>query len=227
MYRILLVSHCKDLISAPSIFMVEPNTKALIYAAASACSAAPLLMGMHGFALEDLSFAVHATGRVAFAFFLIVYFARPLCNTVGITALLKYRRTLGLCVALTLTVHFGFLAIFFSLSEESIFDDLPRLYTGSLGVVALYSMVATSNTASVRAMGNWWKYLHRFGIHYLWCFFFVSYVLAAQKEPHLKTSHALLFNAFLGVMILGVVLRASIWLRRRVPGTRSVTADTR
>ena len=57
-----------------------------------------------------------------------------------------------------------FLVAYFSLSSESVFDDLLRLYTGSLGLITLYSMAATSNNASVRAMGPWWKRLHRFGI---------------------------------------------------------------
>ena len=199
------------------------KTKPLIFATAITCLAVSLLVGMRGFSPQDVVFSVHATARVAFGFFLAVYFARSLRSIFGVTWLLINRRTLGLCVALALTVHFGFLVAFFSLAAESVFDDLVRLYTGSLGVIALYSMAATSNSAAVRAMGPWWKRLHRFGIHYLWVFFFASYLLAAQKEPSLLTPAALTFCAFLLILLLGVVLRVAIWMRR--PAQRITALD--
>lgn len=187
-------------------------TKPLIFATVITSLAVLLLIAMNGFALDDVEFGVHATARVAFGFFLAVYFARPVRHIVGVTWLLINRRTLGLCVAFALTVHFGFLAAFFTLSAESVFDDLVRLLTGSLGVIVLYAMAATSNNVSMRAMGPWWKRLHRFGIHYLWMFFFASYLLAAQTEPSMHTPAALLFCAFLGSLILGAVMRISIWI---------------
>ena len=76
--------------------MKGSKAKLLIFATAITCLVMPLFIGMRGFSLVDVSYGVHATARVAFGFFLAVYFARPLRSVTGITWLLRYRRTLGL-----------------------------------------------------------------------------------------------------------------------------------
>ena len=73
-------------------------------------------------------------------------------------------------------------------------------------------MAATSNDAAARALGRRWKPLHRFGIHFLWVFFFASYLLAVQKG---NPPGAIASFAFMSLMLLGLGLRAVIWSRKR------------
>ena len=200
--------------------MTKSQTKSLIYAAALAGVLAPLLFGMQSLNLDGVTYGLHATARVSAVYFLVVYLARPLRDLLGLKALMTYRRTLGLCVAIALTVHFGFVAAFFYMSTQSVFDDMARLYAVSAGAVALYAMAITSNDASMRLLKRWWKRLHVVGIHYLWFTFFVSYVIAVQKEPDLSTPHAVMFLAFLGVLMLGLGLRLFLWIRRRLARAR-------
>ena len=206
--------------------MTNPQNKSLIYAAALAGVMAPLLFGMRSLSLDGVTYGLHMTARVSLAYFLVVYFARPLRDLLGVKWLMRYRRTLGLCVAIALTVHFGFVAAFFYLSTQSVFDDMARFYAVSAGAVALYAMAITSNDTSMRVLKRWWKRLHVVGIHYLWFTFFVSYLIAVQKEPDLSTPHAMMFLAFLGVMMLGLGLRVFFWIRRRLARAR-VAASAR
>lgn len=193
--------------------MNSSTTKGCLYLVALAATFAPLLATLEGFDLDNVHKGVLMTARTAFVFFLIVYFARPIKEITGLKWLLRYRRTLGLCVAIAMTVHYSFLVAFFSLSEEAATDNLLRFVTGMMGAASLYSMALTSNDRSFRKLGQWWRRIHRAGIHYLWFFFFVSFQLGATKLAAAGDPRVAMMYGFMALMLAGLGLR--IWLFTR------------
>jgi DMSO/TMAO reductase YedYZ heme-binding membrane subunit len=172
-------------------------TKGCLYLIALVATFAPLLATLEGLDLDNVHKGVVMTARTAFVFFLVVYFARPIKELTGLKWLLRYRRTLGLCVAIAMTVHYSFLVAYFSLSEESATDNMLRFVTGMMG-------------GSFRALGQWWRRIHRAGIHYLWFFFFVSFQLGANKLAVAGDPRVSMMYGFMALMLAGLASR--VWL---------------
>lgn len=160
---------------------------------------------------EDWLLAARYTARASFALFLIVYSASSLVRlwpSDTTKALVHYRRQWGLGFALAHTIHLGALAYY-----NLIIDNFPKLQAllgGGIAYGLIYVMAATSNAASMRALGRWWKRIHSFGIHWIWFIFTFSY-FGRLFDPERWTQGALLFPLCLAA--LG--LRLLAWRRRR------------
>ncbi len=141
-------------------------------------SSALLLVGSYLLMPEQadaIGYMLRVTARIAFAFLLLAYVARPLVVLTGYGRwLVRQRRYLGLAMALAHTVHFGYVVAFFVSSGEPL--EWITIVFGGLAFVLMWSMAATSNNASVRRLGKSWKRLHAFGLHYLWLIFMQSFV---------------------------------------------------
>ncbi|MDA7948182.1 MAG: ferric reductase-like transmembrane domain-containing protein [Hyphomicrobiaceae bacterium] len=192
-----------------------------IYLAASAGIILSIVLSVHGLTLHDITNGVRMTACVAFLCFLMVYLARPVRELTGYKELMASRRTLGLCVAIALSVHFGFVIAFFAVSSESVFENMPRLIGNSLGVVVIYAMAATSSNTAMQLLGRWWKRLHRVGMHYLWFLFLVSYAVALQNQLSLTTHKAAMSAVFIVVLVSGAGLRFFLWARRKISFARN------
>jgi DMSO/TMAO reductase YedYZ heme-binding membrane subunit len=75
------------------------------------------------------------------------------------------------------------------------------LLLGGLGYVVLLALVLTSNDAAVKRLGARWKTLHRFGVHYLWLIFTLTY-LGRIAEPNPSSQSYVLFALALGAAAL-------------------------
>ncbi len=141
-------------------------------------SSALLLVGSYLLMPEQadaIGYMLRVTARIAFAFLLLAYVARPLVVLTGYGRwLVRQRRYLGLAMALAHTVHFGYVVAFFVSSGEPL--EWITIVFGGLAFVLMWLMAATSNNASVRRLGKSWKRLHAFGLHYLWLIFMQSFV---------------------------------------------------
>lgn len=134
-----------------------------------------------GFALgtdhiEDWGLAARFTARVGFPLLILAYVARPLNQLVHTNwsrTLLARRKWIGLGFAMSHTVHLGALVTALNVAGET--RPIGVFIGGGLGYAMLYVMAFTSNQAAMKALGVWWKRLHRFGIHYLWFIFALSY----------------------------------------------------
>ncbi|MES2289357.1 MAG: hypothetical protein V4530_06435 [Pseudomonadota bacterium] len=155
---------------------------------------------------EQAKLAARYTARASFAIFLIVYLASSLFRLWrdgGSIALVKRRRQWGLAFALSHTIHLAALA-WYSIT----FQHAPRpttLLGGGLGYALLYAMVLTSNDASQRAMGIWWKWLHTVGIHWLWFIFTFSYFGRIFGPPDMRVQGMILFPVCLAALALRIV----------------------
>ena len=113
---------------------------------------------------EQALFAARWTARAALPLFLVAYLANSLLRLWrgDITrALMRRRRQWGLGFALAHTIHLVALGI-------NVLVFAPRepatVIAGGIAYGMIYLMALTSNDASMRAMGKWWKRMHSFGI---------------------------------------------------------------
>jgi DMSO/TMAO reductase YedYZ heme-binding membrane subunit len=128
-------------------------------------------------AVEQWRLAARWTARVGFPIFIVTYLASSLYRLwpgERTRALLRNRRWLGLGFAASHTVHLVALVTYLRVSGET--RPASVLIGGGLGYVLLFAMAATSNQASMRALGKNWKRLHTLGIHWLWFVFATSYL---------------------------------------------------
>jgi methionine sulfoxide reductase heme-binding subunit len=126
---------------------------------------------------DQAQLAARYTARVAFPLFLLTYLGSSLATlwpNASTQALVRTRRQWGLGFALAHIIHLGALIVFYKISGWDVSGQ--TLAGGGLAYVMLIVMAATSNNWSVRALGRWWKRLHRFGIHWLWFIFTFTYV---------------------------------------------------
>jgi methionine sulfoxide reductase heme-binding subunit len=151
------------------------------------------------------------TARASFAVFLIVYSASSLLRlwpSAMTKALVRYRRQWGLGFALAHTIHLGALAYYNIIILNM--PGLQALLGGGLAYGLMFVMAATSNNASMKAMGIWWKRVHIAGIHWIWFIFTFSY-FGRLFDPERWTQGAVLFP--LCMVALG--LRVWAWRRGR------------
>ncbi len=127
--------------------------------------------------IETITFA---TGDWTLRFLLITLAVTPFRQWFGLSALLRFRRMLGLYVFFYVCCHF---LIWFILDHALSFGDMvediidrPYITFGFSALMLLIPLAVTSNNVMVRKLGRRWKKLHRLVyaiiilgvLHYLW-----------------------------------------------------------
>jgi methionine sulfoxide reductase heme-binding subunit len=159
----------------------------------------------------QLLLAARYTARASFMIFLVVYCASSLVRLWPNDAtrlIMRHRRQWGLGFALAHTIHLAALAMYNIIILNR--PGLQSLLGGGLAYALMFVMALTSNRASMKAMGIWWKRVHSAGIHWLWFIFTFSY-FGRLFDPGRMMQGAILFP--LCVAALG--LRLWVWARRR------------
>ena len=128
------------------------------------------------------------TARLSFFLFLAAYLAGPLYDLAPapITLWLRqHRRNAGISFGLAHTIHLGALIAFLIISGEPV--DAATVIVGGGAYLAMFAMLATSNDAAIRRMGQTnWRRLHKFGAHYLafvFVFTYTSSLAGADPKP--------------------------------------------
>jgi len=146
-------------------------------------AAAALLIGLTamtlagGFTHDGVLEGVRLTARWSFAWFIAAWSASSLARLWPggwRGQLLRRRRAVGLGFAFSHFVHAGFFLVAIAMFGAKV--PPPILIGGGLGYAVIVAMAATSNNASMKALGRGWKVLHSFGGAYLLLIFFVSYL---------------------------------------------------
>lgn len=168
---------------------------------------------------EEIGYMLRVTARIAFVFLMLAYIARPVRMLLGnvsatrnlVRAWLQHRRYLGLAMALAHTVHAGYvLALPLVLGMEL---ELGIIIGGGLAFVLMWAMAATSNDASIRALGKNWRRLHLLGLHYLWLIFMFSFAGRIFVEDADPIYAVLVLFGFTG-LLLRIWVYWSVRLRR-------------
>lgn len=151
---------------------------------AGALVAIALGLAAHGTGAEGWSAATRWTARWSLIPFALTFAASGLLPRVRgrLRDLLRNRRGLGLSFALAHGLHAVAIFTYFAVSGER--ASAVTLAGGGLAYAFILAMALTSTNAAQRAMGRWWKYLHRAGIWYVFLIFAQSYAgrLAAFDE---------------------------------------------
>lgn len=158
--------------------------------------------------VEDWHLAARWTARVGFPVFLLVYLASSLARLSPgplTRALHRDRRWWGLGFAASHTVHLVALVTFLRISGEP--RTLVSLIPGGLAYFMILTMAATSNQASMRALGHNWKLLHRIGIHYIWLVFTLAYA-GRIMAPESRLTGIVGVSLGLGALALRLAARA-------------------
>ncbi len=161
--------------------------------------------------LGQWQLAARYTARVGLPVFLIAYAASSLVRLWPgevTKALLRHRRQWGLGFTLTHSVHLVVLTGYILLSGHP--PTAATLAGGGGAYVMLYLMALTSNDASQRKLGIWWKRLHRLGIHWLWFIFAFSY-FGRIMTPEKRLEGVILF----GLCLVALGLRIWAWRTSR------------
>ncbi len=127
--------------------------------------------------IETITFA---TGDWTLRILLITLAVTPFRQWFGLSALLRFRRMLGLYVFFYACCHF---LIWFIIDHALSFGDMiediidrPYITFGFSALMLLIPLAVTSNNVMVRKLGKSWKKLHRLVyaiiilgvLHYLW-----------------------------------------------------------
>jgi methionine sulfoxide reductase heme-binding subunit len=168
-------------------------------------------------AIDQAQLAARYTARAAFPFFLVAYCASSLTTIwpSGTTrALLRTRRQWGLGFALAHFIHLWALVTFYSVSGREV--TAQTVAGGGLAYVMIVVMALTSNNWSMHKLGRRWKWLHRFGIHWIWFIFTFSY-LGRVIDPAQFSQGAVQF----ALCLLALGLRITAFRKKRALRTHS------
>ena len=172
----------------------------------------------------EIGYMLRVTARLAFAYLMLAYVARPLVRLFGVgRPLVRNRRYLGLSMAITHTVHFGYVVSLVTVLGQEI--EWITLIFGGLAFVLMWLMAATSNDASVRALGRWWGRLHTIGVHYLWLIFMQSFVPRAFAADA-SAFDSYLYGALCLLGLVGLLLRISAFVVARRHASPGAAART-
>lgn len=178
-------------------------------AALGATIAVAIGLGLADTPVEQWRLAARYTARFSVTIFLVVFVASSwnrLAPSAASRFVLKRRRAMGLAFATAHTIHLGALVAYNVLAGEV--PNAVTLAGGGGAYVMMFAMAATSNDASVRALGRNWVRLHKVGIYWLWFIFTFSYggrVFGGKPE----------FAPFFVLLVAGLGLRIAAARVRR------------
>jgi sulfoxide reductase heme-binding subunit YedZ len=193
--------------------MAEGRSFPILLAGFAALFGLGLGLAWGGDPLAQWTLAARYTARAGFPIFLLTYSASALVRLWPVPlwkSVLRRRRQWGLGFALAHAIHLGALATAFATAGE--WPGATTLAGGGGAYVLLFAMALTSNDASQRALGVWWKRLHTLGIHWLWFIFTFSY-FGRLFEPERWMQGAVFFP--LCIAALAVRVAAAFSARRR------------
>lgn len=150
---------------------------------------------------EGWQMAARYTARVSFLLFIAVYLTAPAARAFAWVAPLKReRRGLGLAFAAAHYIHLGALVTYFQVAGTT--PSLLSVTLGGFAFVLIAIMAATSNDASVRALGPMnWRRLHTFGLHYVWFIFAATYARRIAANPDMPEYVILLALALAALVV--------------------------
>ena len=150
------------------------------------------------------------TARFSFFLFLASYLASPLYEVhqhAAVDWLRRNRRNAGISFGVAHIIHLGALIGFLVISGEK--ADLATVIVGGGAYLAMFAMLATSNDAAIRRMGQAvWGRLHKFGAHYLAFVFAFSYT-SSLLNPTPKPLY------LIGLIWAAILLRLYVMISNR------------
>ena len=175
-----------------------------------------------GLGANPVEFIQHSTGDWTLRFLIITLAVTPARKLLGLPALIRYRRMLGLFAFFYICLHFTtYIWLDQSFDLHSMWLDVAKrkyITIGFLGFVLMIPLAITSTRGWIRRLGGKrWQWLHRAiyisaiagVIHYAWL------VKSDERKP-------LQYAVLVGILLL---YRIVVWLlARSKPAVRGVPA---
>jgi sulfoxide reductase heme-binding subunit YedZ len=156
-------------------------TKSMLFVLCLVPLASLVWRGFYGdLGANPIETITRSTGDWTLRFLLITLSVSPLRQWFGLSALLRFRRMLGLYVFFYACCHFSIWFIFdHALDFTDMIEDIverPYITVGFSALVLLTPLAATSNNAMLKKLGRRWKTLHQLSylivmlgvLHFLW-----------------------------------------------------------
>ncbi len=156
-------------------------TKSILFVLCLVPLASLIWRGFYGdLGANPIETITRSTGDWTLRFLLITLSVSPLRQWFGLSALLRFRRMLGLYVFFYACCHFSIWFIFdHALDFTDMIEDIverPYITVGFSALVLLTPLAATSNNAMLKKLGRRWKTLHQLSylivmlgvLHFLW-----------------------------------------------------------
>ena len=138
------------------------------------------LLAASGLDTDGVRLVIRATARSSLALFLAAFLASAALAIRADTVtrwLVRNRRSLGLAFAMSHAIHLLAIVVL-ARTDPAMFATLSTrasIVAGSIAYVVIGLLAATSFDAIVKWLGvDRWKQLHRFGLWFVWLFFFVT-----------------------------------------------------
>jgi glycine betaine catabolism B len=115
---------------------------------------------------NPVNYAIRTTGLLALIFLPLSLLVTPLRKITGLNWLYHFRRRLGLCAFFYALAHFSiFFVLDRALNVRDTFSEMvkrPYLIVGSVGLLAMLPLAATSTNYMIKRLGpKRWRALHR------------------------------------------------------------------
>ncbi len=162
---------------------------------------------------NPVNYAIRTTGLLALIFLCLSLLVTPLRKITGLNWLSHFRRLLGLYAFFYALTHFS---IFFVLDRVmNVWDTFsemvkrPYLIVGSLGLLAMAPLAATSTNYMIKRMGSKrWQALHR--LAYVAAIAgVVHFYMLVKSDIRLPVAYGIVVGILLGYRAVGYSLRLS------------------
>ena len=160
---------------------------------------------------QEALLAARWTARTAVFVFLVTFLASSMVRLwpSDLTkAIMRRRRQWGLGFAIAHSIHLAALAV-----NVLVYRPRPweSLIAGAIAYAMIYIMAITSTNAVQRKLGKWWRYIHKFGIYYIWFIFTASYSLRATGDD---PAYYLEGRIMTPVMFATLLIRIWAWYKK-------------
>ena len=161
---------------------------------------------------------VHRSVRCALPLFVLAFTASSLAILWPSTLtrwMLANRRYIGLAFAFAMALHFGFVTYFIWTFGNPL--NFRATMMDVVGFIFLLMMTLTSFRWGARYVSRAnWRRLHKTGVYAIWLVAILIYFHGV------RVGAGLMYDVFLGVLLVTWMLRIAAWARQRLSGRRQV-----
>ena len=177
----------------------------------------------HRAGANPVNYAIRTTGLLTLTFLALTLLVTPLRKITGLSWLFHFRRPLGLFAFSYALTHFSIFFVFDrALSLRSTLSEMvkrPYLIVGSVGLLAMAPLAATSTNYMIKRMGpKRWQALHR--LAYVAAIAgVVHFYMLVKSDTRLPIAFGIVMAVLLGYRLAALTLQR-LKQRRQPPHLR-------
>ena len=159
---------------------------------------------------NPVNYAIRTTGLLALIFLSLSLLVTPLRKLTGLSWLFHFRRSLGLFAFFYALAHFSIFFVFDrSMNVQDTLSEMvkrPYLIVGSLGLMAMAPLAATSTNYMIKRLGSKrWQALHRLA-YFAAIAGVIHFYMLVKSDIRLPVAFGIVVGLLLGFRIVGLLL---------------------